>query len=111
MSMVPKQALHAQRIAKLIIYADSIGYAVTGGDWYRDERCPYGSRMSKHRSRLATDLNLFKIDQAGNYVYLQSTEDHRPLGEYWKAMGGTWGGDFGKNNPESRPDGNHYQTD
>jgi hypothetical protein len=48
--------------------------------------------------RLAIDINLFK-----DGVYLESTEHHRQLGEWWEAQGGTWGGRF------KQPDGNHYQ--
>ena len=41
------------------------------------------------------NLNLF-VDG----VWLQSTEAHRELGEWWESVGGSWGGRFG--------DGNHY---
>ena len=82
-------------LAKLIIYADSLGYQVTGGDWFRDERCGYGHPESLHRVRLACDINLF-IDG----TYMKDTESHRPLGEYWELMGGSWGGHWG--------DANHY---
>ena len=104
MGLVEKQALHARRLALLILYAESLGYIVTGGDWYRDPRCPYGSKYSKHRERLATDLNLFVKDENGKWEYQTDSEAHRELGAYWKIMGGTWGGDF------SSPDGNHYET-
>jgi hypothetical protein len=97
MSLIDKQHLHSVRLAKLILYAESLGYQISGGDWYRDQRCEYGHDKSLHRLRLATDLNLFY-----NGTYLQDSESHRPLGEYWKKMGGTWGGDF--------DDGNHYST-
>ena len=45
--------------------------------------------------RLAVDFNLFKDGK-----FLQSTDDHKELGEFWEALGGTWGGRF--------DDGNHY---
>ena len=73
-----------------------MGYEVTLGDAYRDPRCPYGSKSSKHKRRLAIDLNLFKNGQ-----YLEGTESHRPLGEWWESQGGIWGGRF--------EDGNHYE--
>jgi len=56
---------------------------------------PYGSEVSLHRDRLAVDFNLFR-----DGVYLRGTEDYRPLGEVWEAMGGSWGGRFN--------DGNHF---
>lgn len=82
--------------ARLIEYAFDRGYEVTLGDAYRDSRCPYGSKSSRHTIRLAIDLNLFH-----NGVYLKRTEHHRELGEWWEAQGGIWGGRF--------DDGNHYE--
>lgn len=95
--LVNEQHRFTIMIAKLLIYAESIGYQVTGGDWYRDYRCNYGKPGSFHKLRLAFDINLFK-----DGVYLTETEDHMELGIYWEACGGTWGGRFSDN------DGNHY---
>lgn len=99
MSMVDRQDKFAGMAADLILYAQNAGYQVTLGDAYRDPRCPYGAATSMHHKRLAIDLNLFQDGE-----YLTRTEDHRPLGEYWESMGGTWGGRF-----ENNPDGNHYE--
>ena len=82
-------------IPRLIDKAHEMGFEVTGGDLYRDSRCPYGSQVSFHKRRLAIDLNLFL-----NGNYLQDTQDHQYLGEFWESIGGTWGGRFN--------DGNHY---
>lgn len=57
-----------------------------------------GIRGSLHEQKLAVDLDLF--DSRGRYV--GTTEAHRPLGEFWESIGGTWGGHFG--------DGNHYSV-
>ena len=81
--------------ALLILHAEALGYEVTFGDAYRDPRVKYGAKNSLHRKRLAVDLNLFK-----NGRWLKTTAAHRPLGEYWESIGGTWGGRF--------DDGNHY---
>lgn len=83
-------------VPKLINKAHSLGFDVTGGDLFRDSRCPYGSKKSAHHRRLAIDLNLFKSG-----LYLDKTEDHKPLGEWWETQGGIWGGRF--------EDGNHYE--
>lgn len=96
MSLRKQQSDFAQAVAKLIQEAARLGYEVTFGDAYRDSRCPYGSLSSRHRSRLAIDLNLFRCGK-----YLTETEDHRPLGEWWESQGGIWGGRFS--------DGNHYE--
>ena len=82
-------------IAQLTIFAYANGYELTFGDAKRPNNCNYGRRASLHKSRLAVDFNLFK-----DKVYLTKTEDHRPLGEFWESIGGSWGGRFN--------DGNHY---
>lgn len=97
------QVLFAQMVAKLIPMANHMGYDVTLGDAYRDPRVfgaigeakGYGNKNSFHKSRLAIDLNLFK-----DGAFLTDTEGHRPLGEWWESIGGTWGGRFN--------DANHY---
>ena len=89
MTLRQKQSQFAHMVALLILHAEQLGYSVTFGDCYRDERCAYGSSKSFHKKRLAVDLNLFR-----NGYYLRSTEAHRPFGEFWKSIGGSWGGDF-----------------
>jgi hypothetical protein len=82
-------------IAELILWLYAQGWEVTLGDaWARD-----GHREnSLHYIRLAVDLNLF-IDGE----YQTTTAAHRPIGEQWELMGGSWGGRFG--------DGNHYSLE
>lgn len=103
MTLGQAQQVFAVMAAKLILKAAELGYRVTLGDAYRDprvfgaqgERKGYGESHSLHKIRLAIDLNLFKDGK-----FLQATEDHQPLGEWWESQGGTWGGRFN--------DGNHY---
>ena len=95
-------------VVKLLNKLLEMGYEYTWGDAYRDPRVhgewgtrknnSYSAAKSTHKQRLAVDINLFK-----NGVYLQKTEDHRPLGEYWESIGGTWGGRWN--------DGNHYSLE
>lgn len=106
MTLGQKQRKFTRMIAQLIEYAYQNGYELTFGDAYRDPRLhgdvgvkkSYSSANSLHKSRLAVDFNLFKDGQ-----YLTTTEAHRPLGEYWESIGGTWGGRFN--------DGNHYSLE
>jgi len=92
------QVEFAYNVPRLIDRAFALGYNVTLGDAYRDPRCSYGHANSKHKSRLAIDLNLFK-----HGVYLTRTADHEELGLWWEnEMGGRWGGRF--------DDGNHYEN-
>ena len=90
------QQQFASRLPYLTAEIARQGYDWTTGHALRCEDCPVGSASSKHKRKLAIDINLFK-----DGVYLTSTEDHRPIGEYWQSLGGIWGGDFN--------DGNHYE--
>lgn len=106
MTLGQKQRKLTLMIAQLIVFAYDSGYELTFGDAYRDPRVhgnvgqkkSYSSANSLHKERLAVDFNLFR-----DGVYLTSTEDHRPLGEFWESIGGTWGGRFN--------DGNHYSLE
>jgi len=46
--------------------------------------------MSKHRQRLAIDLNMFIHGK-----YIRDGNKYRVLGELWEEIGGVWGGRFG----------------
>ena len=107
MTLREKQSAFALLVARLILQADRMGYAVTLGEAWRspDEAARLatvgkGIARSLHTSRLAIDLNLFR-----DGAYLTSTEAHRPLGEWWEAQSTeqyecAWGGRF--------RDGGHY---
>lgn len=92
-------------VGDLIRHAYESGYELTFGDAYRDPRLHgsfgasggYGRSRSCHKLRLAIDFNLFKDGK-----YLTTTEDHRPLGEWWEKQHplARWGGRFN--------DANHY---
>ena len=106
MSLGNKQRQFTRMVGLLIEWAYQNDYELTFGDAYRDprvfgpvgEKKGYGRSKSNHKVRLAIDFNLFK-----NGKYLTATEDHRPLGEYWESIGGSWGGRFN--------DGNHYSLE
>lgn len=95
-------------LPRLIDKAHELGYDVTQGDGFRDPRVfgpmgvrqGYGESNSCHKLRLAKDLNLYR-----DGVYLEKTEDHRPLGEWWEQQAPEcrWGGRF--------HDGNHYSME
>ena len=108
MSLGAEQREFTIKIAELIMWAYEQGYQISLGDAYRDKRVHgdygvkvgYGHPRSFHKKRLAIDLNLFKANAQNQMVYLTDGESHRPLGEKWESMGGTWGGRFN--------DSNHY---
>lgn len=99
------QQLFTQEASLIPLYAASLGYDMTDGDAWRNPKVfgepgfskGYGHPRSCHKIRLARDYNLFKDGK-----FLDDTEDHRVIGEWWKSRSPyhTWGGDFN--------DGNHY---
>ena len=110
MTLRQLQSEFAALIPSLINKAIDLGNEVTLGDAFRDPRTygpigtklGYGHPSSAHKSRLAIDLNLFKNGQ-----FLDSTEAHRELGEWWEKQHplARWGGRF------KTPDGNHYSLE
>jgi len=101
-----KQSRFVLSVAKLINKAKELGYDLTFGEcWRTPEQAAINAKIGKgikrslHTDRLAIDFNLYK-----DGVWLTRSEDHKPLGDYWKTLGEDhcWGGDF------SKPDGNHY---
>lgn len=107
MTLGQKQRLFTRYVARLIEFAYANGYELTFGEAYRtpeqaslNAQKGTGIRNSLHQLRLAIDLNLFKDGK-----YLTRSEDHKPLGEFWKSLHPDccWGGDFKPN-----ADGNHY---
>lgn len=109
MTLGEKQRLFTRNIGKLIAFAYEAGYELTFGEAHRtpeqaalNAKKGSGIARSLHIERLAVDLNLFKDGQ-----FLSASEDHAPLGEYWKSLHplNRWGGDF------KRKDGNHYSME
>lgn len=97
LSLGEKQELFTLLMAEFLVWIYEQGYRVRGGHWLRCTDCRIGRDASCHKIKLAFDINLFKNGQ-----YLQTTEDHKPLGEKWESMHPlcSWGGHFN--------DGNHY---
>lgn len=101
--LISQQQAFAKALPRLLDKAHALGYSVTLGDAYRDPRVhgalgkkgSYSSANSRHKMRLAIDLNLFKDGK-----FLNASSDHLPLGMFWQSMGGIWGG---------YQDGNHYE--
>ncbi len=94
MGLNNQQFQFTHMVGQLIDFIYKNGYTATFGDAYATSG---HINRSKHYDRLAVDLNLFRD---GNY--LTDTDLYRPLGSFWKAIGGTWGGDF------RSKDGNHF---
>ena len=86
MTLREQQSKFALMVAKLILWAFDNGYEIALGDAYAKVGHISGSF---HYQRLAIDLNLFKDGH-----YLTGTTEYKPLGIYWKSLGGSWGGDW-----------------
>lgn len=97
---VKKQGRFAINVARLIEFANSIGYTVTFGEAWRtqeqaraNEEKGIGIKNSVHCLRLAIDINLF-TDQDITW----DIKDFKILGNFWKKLDpdARWGGDFKK---------------
>ncbi len=97
-----RQSKFVRMVAALIIFATEMGYELSFGDAWATAG---HKNDSFHYKRLAIDLNLFKDGR-----WLSNWEDHKPLGEFWESMGGTWGGRWDMNIKQEghQGDGNHY---
>ena len=95
----------SEALAELVLHARDLGYEIAFNEvmdrvTVKDPTTDH-MKGSLHELGLAADLDLY---QGGRY--LEKTEDHRVLGEWWEARGTnlglplTWGGRFN--------DGNHY---
>lgn len=112
MTLRQKQSQFAVLVARLIDQATRMGFDVTLGEAWRPPvtaeayaKAGKGVANSLHIQRLAIDINLFR-----DGVFLEQTEHHHGLGEWWEAQSTAdytccWGGRF------SRPDGNHYSLE
>lgn len=113
MTLGEKQQRFMRLLPRLLDKAHDLGFAVAGGELERPPATATyyasigkGVRNSLHTLRLAIDLHLFRDDDGdGVAEYLNKTEDHRELGEWWESQSDAdvtccWGGRFG--------DGNHY---
>ncbi len=115
MSLRVKQTAFAKTLAGFILWCLDNGHEITLGEAYRTEeqqrlyvqQGKSKTMLSKHRDRLAQDLNLLVNGQ------LATAEQYRPLGEEWEARGGRWGGRFGVKPEEYGArigwDANHFE--
>ena len=128
MSLGSKQERFTRMLSSLLAFSEDSGYEIRMGDVWAHDLTPIisfltsllqyipdhllndywqvlnilkesrHSENSLHYLKLAADVNLFRDGR-----YLDSTEDHLPLGEFWESIGGSWGGRF--------HDGNHYSLE
>jgi hypothetical protein len=89
MSLSKEQAAFLLDVCKLVPFATSLGYTVTGGELHRtpEQQKIYvqtgrsKTMDSKHLKKLAIDLNFIKDDKL---VY--DIKELTPIGEYWQSL-------------------------
>lgn len=104
-----KQRVFTEMLGMLIMFTYTLpGYELSVGEALRSEAqananavSGKGISNSLHLSKLAMDFSLFI-----NGEYMRGTPAYKPLGDFWKSIGGSWGGDF-----KSNPDGNHFSVE
>jgi len=99
MSLSSEQAAFLLDVCKLIPYATSLGFKVTGGELQRtvEQQTLYVKQGksktmdSKHLKKVAIDLNFIKD---GKLVY--NRQELAPIGAYWESLHplNRWGGNF-----------------
>lgn len=107
MTLSEKQRRFTKMTAALIEWAYANGYELTFGHAWRDSETQRRlvemklskTMNSKHCERLAVDFNLWR---GGKYI--TDSAAYKPLGDFWKSIGGRWGGDF-----TGFQDGNHFE--
>lgn len=93
MSLVNEQAIFLQDVCRLIAYACSIGFTVTGGELFRtaEQQEIYmrngksKNRKSQHLNRCAIDLNFFKMID-GKPTLMESVDNLKDIGDYWCSL-------------------------
>lgn len=96
-SLVEEQHAFLLDVAKLIQFASSKGFIITGGELYRTEaqqrlyikQGKSTTKASNHLRRCAIDLNFF---YNGSLTY--SMELLNPIGDFWESLNpkNSWGG-------------------
>ena len=88
MSLGDKRRKFTVMIAKLILYADSLGYGIALARGYASKEANAadgGHTRSLHLDGLAQDMNLY--DNVTG-AYIRDGAGHDILHDYWDAMGG-----------------------
>jgi len=100
MTLKEKQFLFARLVPQLLTMIQKTHNVTFGDTWSKPEYKAHKT-TSNHHIRLAVDLNLFNREG----VYLDTTEVHKPFGEYWESLHPlcVWGGRFN--------DGCHYSLE
>lgn len=103
--LIKRQGEFSRSLGLLLSYAATASekreYLVALAWSYRDEeanRRVGGHPKSTHLSKLAQDIDVFRL-VGGQWIYQRhETPFHKQLGVFWEGLGGSWGGRFGDSN-------------
>ena len=106
MTLRERQAKFLLDVSKLVIWANENGYEITGGElfrtaqqaeWYKKTGFSRAGMNSRHCSRLAIDIFVFKDGKLiGDEV--ENKHELVPIAEYWESLdpNNSWGGNWSK---------------
>lgn len=103
MSLITEQAEFLKDVARLIEFAFSEKFVVTGGELWRPTEMQEiyiktgrsKTMNSNHLKRCAIDLNFF-IEENGRLNLTYDIPKLKPLGDYWEKLNprNSWGGNW-----------------
>jgi len=89
MTVGEKQERFTEMYCSLLLYLLAKRYRIRQKYLLRCDDCKVGHTTSLHKLGLAIDLVF--MDDSGP---ITDTEQYREAGEFWEALGGSWGGRF-----------------
>jgi peptidoglycan L-alanyl-D-glutamate endopeptidase CwlK len=97
MTFRQQQARFLVMVGRLACYADALGVSIAVTEWYRTperqaalvKQGKSKTYNSQHLRGLAVDLVILDGDGV-----TWDVARYRPLGAFWRDMGGVWGGDW-----------------
>ena len=118
MSLLEAQNAFVGDIARLIIFVQSSGWALSAGECWRPPEMQEiylnqgksRTLKSKHAERLAMDFNFFDMS-SGKAVLTFEKNKLQFIGDYWESLDvkNKWGGNFKDKNGNSFLDTPHFE--
>lgn len=79
-----KRALFTRNLARLLLYAEGLGFYPVIDQARRCDDCPIGHPNSTHKAGLAADILLYDRD----FNWLPDPENYVLLHDFWDTLGG-----------------------
>jgi D-alanyl-D-alanine dipeptidase len=103
MTLSERMILFQRMVSRLTLYGRNNGIQLRWVELFRTAEeqkkkydaglsdCDGVKNRSKHQDGLAVDVAVYNPDGSVEY---KDVEKYRPLGDFWKNVGGTWGHDW-----------------